>query len=349
MLVILIPGAVLYLNEGTQTMKNEGIELGYKDRSFLLKGFGLLLLLVGFTGAVFGPLEMYAFNLFTEGGRFHYPGFGFGSFMFGLIAVQIMGYYVIALICIPLGYGHWMVRRWICRVMLTLLWSWLILGIPLLIAFLVMLIASKESTGLLDFLLVPLVPAAYLVVPALLIWFYSSESVRMTFAARDHNQNWIDQQPIPILVLSFLYFVYLLALLSLTFFNGIFPFFGVFLVDMAGYGLITFSVIWLAILIWGTILRKRWAWWGALGTFGLLTISSILTLSRYSWADLLSLMKFAETELDALSGMPLQGFHFIPVVGIPLLLTLVVILYSRRYFGVRSSNRIESQPLTESN
>ena len=109
------------------------------------------------------------------------------------------------------------------------------------------------------------------------------------------------------------------------------------------------SVIWLAILIWGTIRRELWAWWGALLTFGLLTFSSILALSRYSWADLLNLMKFAETELEALGGVPLQGFHLIPIVGIPLFLTLVVILYSRSYFGVRSSNLTESQPFVESN
>jgi hypothetical protein len=234
-------------------------------------------------------------------------------------------------------------------VSLTLLWSWLVLGIPLLIAFVVMLIASKDSGGVLDYLLVPLMPIAYLGVPGLLIWFYRSGSVHMTLEAHDPNQNWIDQQPIPILVLCFLYFVYLLALLSLTFFNGIFPFFYVFLVDLAGVGLITISVIWLSILIWGTIGRRLWTWWGALLTFGLLIISSILALSRYSWADLLNLMKFAETELEALGGIPFQGFHLIPIVGIPLFLTLAVILYLRRYFGVRSSNLTESQPLAESN
>ena len=74
---------MLYLNEGAETMQNEGKGVTYRDRSFLLKGFGLLLLLVGFTAAVFSPLEMYAFSLFSEGGRFNYPGFGFGSFMFG--------------------------------------------------------------------------------------------------------------------------------------------------------------------------------------------------------------------------------------------------------------------------
>ena len=318
-------------------MHSEEQNTAYKDRKIIIKGFGILLLLVGFTAAVFGPLETYAFYLFSEGGRFHFPGFSFGSFMFGLIAIQIMGYYVIALICIPLGYGHWTLRRWVRKVSLTLMWSWLILGIPLLIAFLVMLIASKDSAGVLDVLLVPLMPIAYLVVPGLLIWFYRSESVRMTLAARDPNQGWIDQQPIPILMLCFLYSIYLLALQGLTFFNEIFPSSHVFLVGLAGFGLITVSVILLAIIIWGTSRRKVWAWWGALVYFGLLTISSIIALSRYSWADLLSLMKFAETESEALGGLPFQGIHLVPIVGVPLLVNLVVIIFSRRFFGVYSS------------
>jgi len=313
-------------------MPAAGQNIAFKDRSFLLRGFGILLLLVGFAGAVFGPLEMYVFYMFSQGGRFHYPGFGFGSFMFGLIAVQIMGYYVIALICIPLGYGHWKLRRWVRNVSLTLLWSWLILGIPLLVAFLVMLIASKESAGVLDYLLVPLMPAAYLVVPGLLIWFYRSESVRMTLERQHPNQGRFEQQPISLLVLCFLYFVYFLALHALIFFNGIFPFFHIFFVGLAGFGMITVSVIWLALLIWGTIRRRRWAWWGALLYFGLLTISSTLALSRSSWADLLNRMKFAETELDALAGLPIQGIHLIPIVGLPLLLTLVVIIFSRKQF-----------------
>jgi hypothetical protein len=59
----------------------------------------------------FGPLEMYCFYLFSEGGHFYYEGFGFGSFMFGNIASQIIGYCLIAAVCVPLGYGHLATRR----------------------------------------------------------------------------------------------------------------------------------------------------------------------------------------------------------------------------------------------
>jgi hypothetical protein len=42
--------------------------------------------------------------LFSEGGSFSYEGFGFGSFMFGNIASQVIGYYLIAAVLIVVGY-----------------------------------------------------------------------------------------------------------------------------------------------------------------------------------------------------------------------------------------------------
>src|SRR5512137_3172380 len=77
-----------------------------------ITAIGVLSLLGGTAVGALGPLEMYCFYLFSEGGRFHYEGFGFGSFMFGNIASQIVGYYLIAAMLIPLGYGHLKVRRW---------------------------------------------------------------------------------------------------------------------------------------------------------------------------------------------------------------------------------------------
>jgi hypothetical protein len=84
----------------------------HRDRTGILVSIGVLLTLIGVLAAGVGPLEMYCFTLFSEGGRFHYEGFGFGSFMFGNIASQIVGYYLAAAVCIPLGYGHLKTRRW---------------------------------------------------------------------------------------------------------------------------------------------------------------------------------------------------------------------------------------------
>ena len=91
------------------------INVDHRDRSPILVAIGALLLLIGIAAALLGPAEMYCFYLFSEGGRFHYEGFGFGSFMFGNIACQIIGYYVIAAVFIPLGYGHVRMRRWVSK------------------------------------------------------------------------------------------------------------------------------------------------------------------------------------------------------------------------------------------
>ncbi|MBN1145651.1 MAG: hypothetical protein JXA78_00235 [Anaerolineales bacterium] len=105
----------------------ESVPVEYRDRSRILFLIGAILLAIGTVSALLGPVEVYCFYLFSEGGRFNYPGFGFGSFMFGNIACQIVGYYLIALLCIPLGYAHLRAWRWARAVSLSLIWCWLIL------------------------------------------------------------------------------------------------------------------------------------------------------------------------------------------------------------------------------
>jgi hypothetical protein len=119
--------------------------MGYRDRTPILVLLGTVLLLIGVGAAFVAPLEMYCFYLFSEGGRFHYEGFGFGSFMFANIAAQIVGYYIIAGVAIPLGYGHVKRLRWARTLGLTLLGFWLVGGIPLIVVFLFVLVASKAS------------------------------------------------------------------------------------------------------------------------------------------------------------------------------------------------------------
>ena len=59
--------------------------------------------------------------------------------MFANIVIQIAGYYIIAAMCIPLGYGHLKLRWWARAAMTTLLVDWLIVGLPLSLIALVML------------------------------------------------------------------------------------------------------------------------------------------------------------------------------------------------------------------
>ena len=318
-------------------MEGTANKSAHKDRRWILVAIGGLLLLVGVMAALLGPAEMYCFYLFSEGGRFHYDGFGFGSFMFGNIAAQIIGYYLIAIVCIPLGYGHLRVRRWARTLSLTLLGFWLVAGVPLLLLFLFILLSSKDVSPAGALVAVVSLALSYTVLPGLLIWFYRSGDVKLTFHTRDPNSYWIDALPIPVLVVSSLLLLCAIAMQILILFNGIFPLFGLWLSDLQGILLIDISIMCLVTLIWGMLRMKAWAWLGSLFCLGLLTLSVILTLSISSLADILSRMRFADLEMEMLQGLPLHGIHFAALVAIPLLATLGLIVYSRRYFVTERS------------
>ena len=307
--------------------------MSYRDRTPILVLFGVILLLVGVALAFTGPLEMYCFYLFSEGGRFHYEGFGFGSFMFANIAAQIVGYYLIAMVAIPLGYGHVRRLRWARTLTLTLLGFWLVAGIPLIVVFLFVLVTSKGLSLLTGVITLVLLALSYAVVPGLLIRFYRSRDVRRTFEAQDPRSYGIESVPLPVLVTCSI-FVFTVAVLHvLILFNGVFPVLHVLVFGLQGILLIDVSIFVLMALIWGSLRLRLWAWWGSLLYWGLLTFSSMAALSRSSLADILSVMKFAPLEMEALGGVPLHGGHLAVLVGIPLLVTLGLIVYSRRFFG----------------
>ncbi len=317
-------------------MERDVDNLDYKDRTIVLAAIGALLLLVGLAAAILGPVEMYCFYLFSAGGRFHYEGFGFGSFMFGNIACQIGGYYLIAAVAIPLGYGHLKVRRWARKLSLTLLWFWLVVGLPLIIVLFLMLVTAKElSVAAIVIVAIALV-LSYLALPGLLIRFYGGRNVRLTFEAKDPKTYWIEELPLPVLALSELYIFFIIVLHVPILFNGVVPFFGVFLNDLQGIMLLDLLIMCLALLVWGTLKLKAWAWWGSLIYFGVVTVSSILTLLNSSLLDILLAMNLPPFEMEIFQGVPLRGYHFAVFFGIPLLLTWGAIIGSKRYFATVS-------------
>ena len=306
--------------------------MDHKDRTLVLALIGILLLLVGIPVGFLGPIEAYTFYLFSEGGRFAYPGFGFGSFMFGNIASQIIGYYSIAILLIPLGYGHLKTRRWARTLSLALLWVWLVVGAPLALLFLVILGASKDITMAVAIATMVLLALSYLVLPAAMIRFYRSRNVRLTFEAKDPDSYWIERLPMPILVLGALGLFYIVMLHIPILFNGLFPLMGRFASGLQGIELLTASIAVLICLTWATFSRRRWAWWGSLIYAVLMTASLLMTLVRSSWAEILRVLQFPPKEVEFLDGLPIQGYHLAILVGVPLIITLGVIVCARPYF-----------------
>lgn len=306
--------------------------MGYRDRRILLLAIGMAWLILGLGAAFLGPLEMMCFTFFSEGGRFHYEGFGYGSFMFGNIAAQIIGYYVIAAIALPLGYGHVMVRRWARTLSLAMLWAWLVVGLPLSIVLVLVLLMSKDLTMPVAVMAAVVVAAFYFAVPGLLIRFYTSRDVQMTFEQRDPRENVLRSLPIPILVLSVLYLLSAILLHVLLFFRGMFPLLGVFLFDGPGFFLLDVSIWVYVLLAWGTLRQKSWAWWGAVVYGGLMTLSTIVTMLAIDYHALLAQMRFTALEVQALQGIPVRGYHLALFIGGPMVATWVLTVCSKKHW-----------------
>jgi hypothetical protein len=297
--------------------------------SLLMRLIGGGLSLVGLAAALIGPVEIYTFYLFSEGGRFHYDGFGFGSLMFGNITIQVIGYYVIALLCLPLGIGHLRLRRWSRKMALALLWDWLILGLPLSVIIFLMLVTSKDlspsSIPVLAFLFLLLYP----VLPVALILLYRSHGVQAAVDSRDDRLNWVDRTPLPVLVSATLLILFAMALHIPILFNGAFPLFGQVLYELEGILALDTCILALVLLIWGLLAGKEWAWWGTAVFLGLMALSSTITFLATSPQELLANMRFADLEMDALQNVPLRGYHLAFLVSLPLYVAFVPLALSR--------------------
>lgn len=304
----------------------------YQDRSLILRIIGALMLLVGVANAFIGPVELYCFYLFSEGGPFHYEGFGMGSFMFANIASQIIGYYLIAITFIPLGYAHLKLQRWARPFSLTLLWFWLLMGLPLTLVAYGMYIQAKDPSLAAFLATLPFAVILYPVAPVLLIRLYQSRNVKATFESRDPAPFSLDAIPLAVRVLCLLLVFYILTLHVVILLNGVFPLFGTLLSGLEGIIAIDCAIMALVGLTWGLARLKRWAWWGALMAFCLMTVSAIITFARYTLADILLRLDFPTLEREAFQNIPFQDQHITVPVVLPLLVTVAVIAVARRHF-----------------
>jgi hypothetical protein len=292
--------------------------------------FGTALLLIGVVSALLGPAETHVFYWFEDGGRFHYEGAGFGSLMFANIAIQIAGYYVIAMLCIPLGYGHLKLRWWTPAIMTTLLIAWLIVGLPLSLIALMMLVTSKGvSLVSLPFVTLGFI-LLYPVIPIMLLRFYRTPSAQRAFRMAESPPSWLSETPGAVKVAVSLMVLLALVLHFPLLFNGFFPLFGHAVFGLTGTLLVDLSIAATVVLVWGISRRHSWSWWVAVVFLALITTSSAATFFTISPHDIVAQMPFAPLEIEALSETPMRGYQLALFVGVIPTATLVVVAVSRR-------------------
>ena len=304
-----------------------------------LKFIGGVLILVGLVGAYYGPLEIYVFYLFSEGGQFHYPGFGVGTIWFAYLVIQNMGYYIVAAICIPAGYGHLKLRRWALTLVRLFSWFWLGAGILLFINLLFIvpvvlklnlswevLLTRASIIGLFAIIML-------ILLPTLSLWFYKSKKVQAIFEAQDQNLYWTERYPFSLLALLLLLTMMIVVMHITILFQALFPLFGQFILGRQSVYLISLCILLLGILMYEIVKLKIWAWWGTIGFLSALTISSLISFSRYSFYDIISMMDLPVYEMDFLNQMTvLHDFRLVVLAAGPLVTALGLLIYSKRYF-----------------
>ncbi len=304
---------------------------GYKDRSILIRAIGCIMLCAGAFLVVLGPLEIICFPMFWTGGRFHYEGFGFGSFMFGVIAAQIIAYPAAGALLLLLGRSHIRLKRWGRKLSLSLLWAWLAAGTPIMAAAAIIAAGTKDLTPASAAFSAALLVLVWPLIPILLIRFYGGNNAVKTFESRDEKTYWTDRLSMPALTLCALCALCMLMLIICVFFGGLFPLFGFILTSLQGFAAICACCALFALLIWGLLRRQQWAWYGAAAFLSLLLVSTIITYSLHSYQDILAVLPFAKTETEALAKLPLQRIHIALIMSFPYAGGVIAAAMSRKY------------------
>ena len=180
----------------------------HKSKHFitsLIRISGIELLIGGLIAAFLAPLEIHSYKLFSSGGKHAYEGFGFGSLMFAIITVQVAGYYFLAALGVISGYGLFRLREWSRKLWVTLLYDWLVMGIPLTIIIFLMLATSKGiPEGGLWFMSILLL-LVYPLIPLVLIRWLGSDRIKELFRNGAQSTGEFASKPQAVLIISTLW------------------------------------------------------------------------------------------------------------------------------------------------
>jgi hypothetical protein len=66
----------------------------------------------------------------------------------------------------------------------------------------------------------------------------------------------------------------------------------------------------------------RWAWWGLLLLFGLGLVSVVVTITPMNFQDIVTVLDLPPLEAEAMSGIPLSGWHISLFISLPILATI---------------------------
>ena len=308
---------------------------------------GTLLIVAGFASACLGGFSLLMLTPFMRA-QMAAQGQSVDTMQ------TVTGFAVQLLIGVALvwsGIGTLQRRRWVRPIMLCLGWTWLVTGIMGVLALVVVMPLMNQVmqeqlqqqrgqvppgmagiTTLSTVIGVAVSVVLYVIVPALLVWYFMRRAVRDQLHAADPVRRWTDACPIPVLGLALAHGL-MVPIFLVTIVYGAMP-----VLDriVTGPPVIALAVVLAAInavIARGCYRMRGWAWWGSV-VFTLGTIvSMVIFLAAGNLFELYRAIGMSDQQLDLLSS---AGGTFTMLtmanVAIGSLLSAVYLLWVRRHF-----------------
>ncbi len=267
----------------------------YKDRRTLLIISGVILLLIGAGIILLGLLGLIPL--------LPLPPEMLGAIALpdtqpGAIIAQVLMHVIIGAFIATLGVGSIRARRWVPVLAVSLGWIWLIAGMLMLVTLGAALPSVWSDAGLtvsetmkwIASAIILMFSASVMVVaPFAIILIYRSPNVESTCKSRSPEPAWTDRCPSSVMPVPMSFAILALMLLCMAAF-GMLPVFHFILTGWVGT---TANVLLAAILTWlavASVQLKSWSWWATLGGLSLMTVSLLVTLTKFDLFELYAAM-----------------------------------------------------------
>lgn len=310
----------------------------FKDRSSGLKAFGVVLIVIGGFNLLLIPLVLLGSIM----RRTMDAGQSAGYWIFSLLA-NLLTYLFLGGIFLGIGIGSIRLKRWVRPVLLSIGWVWLLLGLMVTaMIFFVMpkmmgtFMLSEVSDPSLIVGIVIMVSGAMsilfmVLLPALLIWFYSQSSVKQTLEAKDPGPAWTDACPPPVLALSLFYGVSAVLTL-LASFLGVSFIWGSIITGLPAVLVTIFYGLILAYICYAIYRLDSRGWWTAVISTAFGTVSSLLVFSKNDPMKIMALMGHSDQLQYAQEGISLMLKYQGYILWLSAVTLLAYLLYIKKYF-----------------
>lgn len=324
----------------------------FKDRKVWLLVFGIGLCILGILCAMAIPMMLLSVIMQTlvpnvEGGNANSNA---------LQMIPALLFYALAAAWfVSMGVGSIKRKRWARALTLISSWIWLISGIcglavmasmiPLLrSAMEIENAASTASTGtafnkgvpdifflIMTIVMITFMAVIYVLLPLVLVIFYSGKNVKATCQCWDEKVRWTDKSPLSVIGMSLLFVLWAISLPALGVHNWSFVFFGKVIDSFAGAAAILCLCATLILLAWRLYKLDAWAWWVSLALVLAWFGSFIMTFSGDKLWKYYEKFNMPPEQLDILKSINFQSTMVImlSVWGVGLAVYLICI---KRHF-----------------